>query len=102
MLEHNLTSLKVNLEQKGYIVNIFDTKESAANYIDNQINEKTVGLGGSVTIQQMNLFAMLSKHNIVYWHDEKPADMTAIARRESAEIYQYYGTNRLVRNMRLF
>ena len=60
MQQHNLTTLKANLQQKGYTVHIFNTKESAANYIDQQINEKTVGLGGSVTIRQMNLFAMLS------------------------------------------
>ena len=90
MKEYNLTSLKANLEQKGYIVNIFDTKELAANYIDNQINEKTVGLGGSVTIQQMNLFAMLSKHNIVYWHDEKPEDMTVMETRTVATRAEVY------------
>ena len=84
MIEHNLTTLKTNLEQKGYIVNIFDTKELAANYIAQQIKEKTVGLGGSVTIHQMNLFAMLSKHNIGYWHDEKPADMTVMETRTAA------------------
>ena len=90
MKEYNLTSLQANLEQKGYIVHIFDTKELAANYIDNQINEKTVGLGGSVTIQQMNLFAMLLKHNIVYWHDEKPADMTVMETRTAASRADIY------------
>ena len=55
MKEYNITRLQTNLQQKGYIVNIFDTKESAANYIDQQINEKTVGMGGSVTIHQMNM-----------------------------------------------
>lgn len=90
MKEYNLTSLKTNLVQKGYIVHIFDTKESAANYIDKQINEKTVGLGGSVTIHQMNLFAMLSKHDIVYWHDEKPEDMTVMETRTAASCADIY------------
>ena len=90
MQQRNLTSLKANLQQKGYTVHIFNTKESAANYIDQQINEKTVGLGGSVTIHQMNLFAMLSKHNTVYWHDEKPADMTVMETRMAASRADIY------------
>ena len=90
MKEYNLTSLQANLEQKGYIVHIFDTKELAANYIDKQINQKTVGLCGSVTIQQMNLFAMLSKHNTVYWHDEKPADMSVMETRTAASRADIY------------
>ena len=90
MKEYNLTSLQANLEQKGYIVHIFDTKEFAANYIDKQINQKTVGLCGSVTIQQMNLFAMLSKHNTVYWHDEKPADMSVMETRTAASRADIY------------
>jgi len=90
MKEYNLTSLQANLEQKGYIVHIFDTKELAANYIDNQINDKTVGLGGSVTIHQMNLFPMLLKHNTVYWHDEKPADMSVMETRTAASRADVY------------
>ncbi len=90
MKEYNLTSLKTNLEQKGYIVHVFDTKELAANYIDKQINDKTVGLGGSVTIHQMNLFAMLSKHNTVYWHDEKPEDMSVMETRTAASRADIY------------
>ena len=90
MQEHNLTTLKTNLEHKGYIVHIFETKELAANYIGQQINAKTVGLGGSVTIHQMNLFAMLSKHNTVYWHDEKPEDMTVMETRTAASHADIY------------
>lgn len=78
MKEYNFTNIKTNLEQKGYIVQVFDTKELAADYIDKQIDETTVGIGGSVTIRQMNLFASLSKHNTVYWHNEKPKDMSVV------------------------
>lgn len=70
------TTLKKNLENKGYVVNVFDTKEAAATHINKQIHEKTVGIGGSVTVRQMNLFEMLSEHNTVYWHDEKPENLT--------------------------
>lgn len=60
------------------------------NYIAQHINEKTVGLGGSVTIHQMNLFSMLSKHNTVYWHDEKPENMTVMETRTVASRADIY------------
>ncbi len=85
-----MDKLKQNLETKGYIVNIFNNKLEAAAYIDSQINDKTVGLGGSVTIHQLDLFNKLSSHNTVYWHDQKPEDMTVMETRKAAcraEIY---------------
>ena len=90
MKENNFTTLQNNLEQKGYIVHIFDNKESAADYINRQINQTTVGLGGSVTIHQMNLFSLLSTHNTVYWHDEKPIDMTIMETRTAASRAEIY------------
>lgn len=83
-------NLKRNLEDKGYKVSVFETKEEAANYIDEEIDNKIVGFGGSVTIRQMGLFDKLSKHNTVYWHDEKPENMTISETRTvatKAEIY---------------
>ena len=85
-----MNNLQKNLETKGYDVHIFDNKEDAANYVNSQINNKTVGLGGSVTIHQLGLFEKLSSHNTVYWHDEKPEDMTVMETRKAAcraEIY---------------
>ena len=79
-----MKKLKENLDAKGYIVHIFDNKEAAADYVDSQINQKTVGLGGSVTIHQLDLFNKLSSHNTVYWHDQKPEDMTVMETRKAA------------------
>ena len=90
MSKYDFTILKQNLESKGYQVTIFDNKEEAANYINSQINDKTVGLGGSVTIHDMNLFEMLSDHNVVYWHDEKPEDMTVMETRTAATRAEVY------------
>lgn len=84
--------LKQNLEAKGYQVHIFNNKEDAADYVDSQINQTTVGLGGSVTIRQLNLFEKLSSHNTVYWHDEKPEHMTVMETRKAAsraDVYIY-------------
>lgn len=90
MDKYNFINLKQNLESKGYQVSVFENKEEAANYINGQIYQKSVGLGGSVTIHEMNLFEMLSSHNEVYWHDKKPEDMTVMETRTAASRAEIY------------
>ena len=90
MSKYDFTTLKQNLESKGYQVSVFEKKEDAANYINGQVNQKSVGLGGSVTIHEMNLFDMLSSHNVVYWHDKKPDDMTVMETRTAASRAEVY------------
>ena len=90
MSKYNHVILKQNLESKGYKVSVFDNKENAANYIDKEIDGKNVGLGGSVTIHDMNLFDLLSKHNEVYWHDRTPEDMTIMETRTAATRAEIY------------
>lgn len=79
-----MEKLKQYLETKGYQVSTFENKELAAAYLNNQIDQKTVGLGGSVTIHQMDLYTLLSEHNTVYWHDKKPENMTVMETRTAA------------------
>ncbi len=90
MAKYDFTGLKENLKKKGYQVGIFEDKEAAANYINSQIHQKTVGLGGSATIHEMNLFEMLSSHNVVYWHDKKPQDMSIMETRTAASRAEIY------------
>ena len=87
---YDFTKLKNNLEEKGYRVSVFDTKEDAVQYLDNQIDEKVVGFGGSVTLHEMDLYKMLSTHNTVYWHDEKPENMTVMETRTAAAQAEIY------------
>ena len=86
----DFTTLKNNLENKGYKVVVFDTKEAAAKYMDGQIDGMTVGFGGSVTLREMNLFRMLSAHNTVYTHEEKPENMTVMEARTAAAQAEIY------------
>lgn len=90
MGDYNFTTLQQNLEEKGYKVTVFDTKENASNYLDGQIHGTSIGLGGSVTIHDMNIYDLLSKHNEVYWHDKKPEDMTIMETRTAATRAEVY------------
>ena len=83
-MTYDFTKLKNALEEKGYQVSVFDTKEAAAEYMDSEINGKVIGFGGSVTLHEMNLYEMLSTHNTVYWHDKKPENMTIMQTRSAA------------------
>ena len=60
--------LRGNLEQLGYSVQVFETKEQVCAYLDGQIDNKTVGMGGSVTLSQLGIYEKLKEHNVVFWH----------------------------------
>ena len=57
-----------NLKKRGYAVQVFETKEQAADYLDTAIDGVTVGIGGSQTVQVMGLYDRLSTHNEFHWH----------------------------------
>ena len=79
-----------NLEEKGYSVSCFATSKEAAEYLNREVDEKTVGFGGSMTLKEMELYDSLSSHNEVYWHwnlreGESGGEVLAAASR--AQIY---------------
>ena len=57
-----------NLRARGFTVQLFQTGSEAADYLDRAVDGKTVGFGGSVTLQQLGLYERLSAHNQVFWH----------------------------------
>ena len=57
-----------NLEKNGFAVRYFETAEAAAEYLLSQLHGRTVGIGGSVTIEQLALYDRLCADNTVYWH----------------------------------
>lgn len=82
--------VKRNLEKRGFIVSCFGTAKEAADYLDAQIDGKTVGFGGSVTLEQMGLYESLAKHNTVHWHHRIPegkTDKDVRMEANAAEIY---------------
>ena len=39
------------LRQRGFTVSVFETAEAAADYLDGAIDGRTVGFGGSMTLE---------------------------------------------------
>lgn len=86
----NFESLIATLKERGYMVSCFATAAQAAEYLDAQIDGKTVGFGGSVTLQQLQIYEKLNTHNQVSWHQQIPDGKTAQQLREEASRAQVY------------
>lgn len=64
----DIEKLRRNLEDNGFATSYFETAEEAARYLDGKLDGKTIGIGGSMTAQQMGLDKLLPSHNTVHWH----------------------------------
>lgn len=64
-----------NLKSREFEARYFDRKEDAADYLVEQIHDTTVGIGGSLTIDQLNIYDRLCKNNTVYWHWKEKNDI---------------------------
>ncbi len=73
----NFDNVKKNLEAAGYAVSVFETAADAALYLNSAIDQKTVGFGGSITLDRLGLYESLSTHNEVFWHWRLKGDKTA-------------------------
>lgn len=82
----NLVSLQKNLEAAGFSYHYFETAQAAADYLEDSVDGKTVGIGGSMTVREMGLYDRLSKHNEVFWAWEAPGEET-LQKAGQAQVY---------------
>lgn len=75
-----------NLEKNGFAVRYFETAAEAAEYLLAQLHGRTIGVGGSVTLKQMNLYDRLCADNEVYWHSMCRTQET-LDRAAQAQVY---------------
>lgn len=75
-----------SLTRAGFAVRYFDTTKEAADYLAGSIRGKTVGIGGSMTIEQMGLYDRLAQNNTVYWH-WRTNDLETRTAAAGAEVY---------------
>ena len=79
-----------NLINRGFMVTCFENVEAAVTYLNEQIDQTTVGFGGSVTLEQMGLYEKLVTHNEVTWHQRMPKDKTSQEVRMKANAAEVY------------
>ncbi len=66
-----MEKLKQSLVERGYTVSAFRSATEATAYLNEQIDNTSVGIGGSVTVGEMGLYPLLKAHNKVVWHGDK-------------------------------
>ncbi len=77
--------IKNNLTDLGYKVSCFETAEDAAKYLDTQIDGVTVGMGGSMTLEALDIYPKLKEHNDVFWHQKDGREVMLSA--ANADVY---------------
>ncbi len=86
----DFSELKSCLQDKGYEVSCFESVGDAVAYLDNSIDKKSVGMGGSVTIEELGLYEKLALHNTVFWHHRIPNGETSTSVRAKAKNTDIY------------
>ena len=82
----DLTRLQKNLEALGYTYRYFPTAQGAVGYLTARLAGKTIGIGGSVSIDSLGLYEKLSEQNTVHWHWKTPGPET-LAQAARAQVY---------------
>ena len=79
-----------NLIKRGFEVSCFESVAEARDYLNRVIDQENVGIGGSVTIRDMELYEVLSTHNEVYWPWKPIEGKTDIEMRDLAHRAKVY------------
>lgn len=74
------------LEKNGFAVRCFATAAEAAEKIAAEVRGKTIGIGGSMTVQELGLYDRLVQENTVYWHWKTPGAET-LQKAAAAQVY---------------
>ena len=82
----DLEKTRRNLESRGFHVHVFATGAEAADYLAQTIHDTSVGIGGSMTVEELGVYDRLSADNEVFWHWKNAARDTR-ERAGKAETY---------------
>ena len=64
----NIEKTMESLKKNGYEVSVFNSATEAADYLNQSIDGKSVGFGGSITLQELGIYDMLAEHNTCHLH----------------------------------
>ena len=67
----NIEKLRETLEARGFQTSYFTTAEACCEYLNRELDGRTIGFGGSQTVRDMGLYEQLSEHNDCIWHWDK-------------------------------
>lgn len=82
----NIEKTIKNLNGRGFDARYFPSGKEAVDYLASQLSGKTIGFGGSKTVESLGLFERLGDKNRVYWHWKQERD-EAHRNASEAEVY---------------
>ncbi len=82
----NVQKLRENLERNGFRVSYYETAAEATAALKASLKGKTIGMGGSKTLEAMGLYEVLGEDNQVFWHWKQPV-AEARANAAAAQVY---------------
>ena len=82
----DLEKTRKNLENRGFHAHVFATGAEAADYLAQTLHSTCIGIGGSVTIDEIGVYDRLCGSNEVFWHWKNHAPETR-ERAGKAETY---------------
>ena len=68
----DLEKTRKNLENRGFHAHVFATGAEAADFLVQTLHSTCIGIGGSVTIDEIGVYDRLSADNDVIWRWKKP------------------------------
>lgn len=82
----DLNRLQETLTRAGFVPRYFPTARQAAQHLAQTFQNKTIGFGGSMTLEALGLYESLGEHNQVFWHWKTPGPET-LAQAAAAQVY---------------
>ena len=82
----NIARLQTNLEAEGFSFRFFPSAAQARDYLVQQLQGKTIGMGGSMTLEVLDLYPRLCETSTVFWHWKTPGPET-LQQAASAQVY---------------
>ena len=82
----DLEKTRKNLENRGFHAHVFATGAEAAEFLVQTLHGTSIGIGGSVTIDEIGAYDRLCESNEVFWHWKNHAPETR-ERAGKAETY---------------
>ena len=79
--------VRKNLEANGFKVSEFENGKDAVEYLNREIDGKTVGIGGSMTIKELGLSDLLAAHNTLISHWSAEDRAAALKAAQSSDVY---------------
>ena len=79
-----------SLQKNGFEVKVFNTKEqaAAAALLEEISLDETVGLGGSITLQDLKIYDLLTERgNSVFWHWRAEDKSSALKNAATSKVY---------------